>query len=97
MIDTSGTEFRLLKGRGNIKLVNVSADEISFINKLAILTELSGLSHLRFKELTGDFVVKEGRIFSDNIEGKGDPLSVSITGWIRPEDTYFDLKFQEKD
>jgi len=91
MIDTGNSDFTNFKGRGHIKMTDVIADEIPLITTVALLTELEGLSHLTFKEITGDFVVKEGKIYSDNIEGPGDPLSVYITGWIRPEDVNFDF------
>jgi hypothetical protein len=91
MIDTCDSDFKGVTGRGHIKMTDVIADEIPLITTIALLTELEGLLHLTFKEITGDFVVKEGKIYSDNINSHGDPLSVYIKGWIRPEDVHFDF------
>ncbi len=91
MIDIGNSDFTGLKGKGHIEMTDVIVDEIPFITTIALLTELEGLSHLTFKEITGDFVVKEGKIYSENINSHGDPLSLYIKGWIRPEDVDFDF------
>ncbi len=90
-LDSSGITFPSLLGRGSIKLTNIAADEFPLANTLALLTELSCLSHLRFKEVTGDFIVSRGRIRSENIEGSGDPLSVSVSGTVKPGGVSFDF------
>ncbi len=91
MIDIGNSDFTGLKGRGQIKMTDVIMDEIPLITTVALLTELEGLSHLTFKEITGDFVVKDGKILSENINSHGDPLSMYIKGWIRPEDVNFEF------
>lgn len=91
-IDTSTTEFSSLEAAGSVTLSKVSADQIPLITKIALLLGMEKLSHLSFKKIKGDFNIGEGKILVDSLDGDGDPLSLSMSGWVKPEDGYFNFK-----
>lgn len=90
-IEKSGTVFSQLKGEGEVKASNITADDLAFITKIALLTDLAKINHLSFKEIKGDFIIRDERIWSDNCKGEGEPLSVAVAGWIRPQDRSFNV------
>ncbi len=92
--DTTDLSFSGFKGKGRFTMTDVTADSLPLVTVIAMLTGLEALSHLTFKELSGDFLIKEGKIYSDNINGTGDPLTVDIAGWLRPADVYFDFEMK---
>ena len=87
--DTSIAEFNSLKGSGKMELSKVSAVEIPLITTIALLLDMEKLSRLTFKKINGDFNIKGKKFFIDSLEGKGDPLSLAMSGWVEPERQYF--------
>lgn len=91
-IDTSTTEFATLKAAGSVTLSKVSASHIPLVTNIALLLNIEKLSHLTFRKISGDYAVEEGRVLVDSLDGEGDPLSLSLNGWVKPETGHFSFK-----
>jgi hypothetical protein len=91
IFDSNTADFSFLSGTGSIHAINVNVRKLPILNQIAEVTMLSGLSDLHFDNINGDFTFGEGTIKSKNLTGKGNPLSIDLSGWIKPDSSSFSI------
>jgi hypothetical protein len=94
VFDSCTADFSLFSGTGSMHAIHVNARNLHILNQIAEITMLSGLSDLNFEEIYGDFTFGKGKIKSKNLSGKGDPISIDLSGWIKPDSASFSINLK---
>lgn len=90
--DTSFISLKDLKGRGNLSIKNLSAEDIPLLKKAVRITDIKSLRSVKFEKLETDFIVDNNRISSDSIIATGENFSLYGSGYLKPENLYFNYK-----
>jgi hypothetical protein len=71
-----------LKGKGSVALSSLTVRNLPIQNSLVVFIAIPKLRNIYFTRLGTDLVVRQGRIFTPNIKGDGDPLEIQSEGWV---------------
>ncbi len=71
-----------LAGHGRFSAKDVNARNLPLQQKLLLLLLAPDLANMHFAHICSDFTLRNGRVNTPNIEGKGEPLSFASSGWI---------------
>lgn len=80
-----------LTGRGSVTLSNVEVRNVPLQTNLVVLLAIPKLRDISFSRLGTDIDVRNGKLYTPNIRGDGDPLDIRSEGWVG-----FDGHFSEK-
>jgi hypothetical protein len=75
-------DFDSLVGKGWIRMTNVGAHNIPLQKNLLLLLVIPKLSVMNFSRITSDFALGNGKLYTPNCKGKGDPFDFNSNGWV---------------
>jgi hypothetical protein len=71
-----------LKASGTIKITGVAASDLPLQKNLIVVLAVPRLATMHFSKISSDLDLKNGKIFTENIKGEGDPMDFKADGWV---------------
>jgi hypothetical protein len=71
-----------LKASGAIKITGVAASDLPLQKNLIVVIAVPKIATMRFSRISSDLDLKNGKIFTENIKGEGDPMDFKADGWV---------------
>jgi hypothetical protein len=79
-----------LKGRGSVALSDVEVRNVPIQTNLVVLLAIPKLRDVSFPRLRTDLELRNGKLYTPNIRGDGDPLDVRSEGWVGLDGSLFE-------
>jgi hypothetical protein len=71
-----------LKGRGKVALSKVSVHDLPLQNSLIVFIAVPQLRNITFSKISTSLEVHNGKIFTPDVRGDGDPIEIRADGWV---------------
>lgn len=71
-----------LKGRGRVALSKMSVRDLPLQNSLIVFVAVPQIRNVTFSKISTSLEFRDGRVFTPDIRGNGDPLDIRADGWI---------------
>jgi AsmA-like C-terminal region len=81
-IEESPLDPDSLSGRGEAAFSDLDVHDLPVQNSLVVLIAVPKIKSIRFSRFSTDLVVKNGRLFTPNMRGDGEPLGITADGWV---------------
>ena len=71
-----------LNGRGKVALSRVSVHDLPLQNNLIVFVAVPQMRNITFSKISTSLEIRNGRVFTPDIQGDGDPLDIRADGWV---------------
>jgi hypothetical protein len=86
-MDFQGGPLRMdsLKARGRILVTGVAASDLPLQKNLIVALMVPKLASMHFSRISSDLDLRNGKIYTENVRGEGDPMDFKAGGWVDRE------------